>query len=544
MNAKGAVALGWLLASLVPVQAVERENGAASYESLVNLYGDFRKAVVPVVRQGVPDYSPPAMEAQARELASLRARLASIDDTGWPIAQRVDYMVVLAEMRGLEFNHRVLQPWRKDPGFYSTTNLGFGPKMHGAFSVPELPLDAPAAAKLAAKLVLVPDILAQATANLTDVRGDLAHLAIAQKRIERNVFDRLQRDTRTDWPELAAAATKARDATDAFIGWLVEIEPRVPAHAGVGKQEYDWYLRNVLLFPYTWDEIRVIGEREYQRSMVFLKLEQHRNRDIPMPEPIDTLEAFMSLQNEADEDLISFLRAEDVMTVPDFLKPPGEGPYILPEDRDPSRPGLFDPPIHPHFFFQASFRDPRPLRAHNVPGHYFDGQLRERDERPIRGQPRLFFVDGMRVEGWAFYLEEMTLQLGFLESRPKTREINYILQAKRAARVLPELKMHSNEWLYEDALRSLTTRTPMWMEPRDAIARFDIELYLRQPGYGVGYYLGKVELEKLFSDVAAKRGSGFDLKAFHDEFLGKGRIPISLIRWEMTGNDDEIARMR
>ncbi|NWN33740.1 hypothetical protein GY663_31675, partial [Klebsiella michiganensis] len=73
-------------------------------------------------------------------LQRFEARLAAIDDSAWPIPQRVDYMVVLAEMRGLEFQHRVMQPWKRDPAFYSTTNLGFGPKMHGAIAIPGLPI--------------------------------------------------------------------------------------------------------------------------------------------------------------------------------------------------------------------------------------------------------------------------------------------------------------------------------------------------------------------------------------------------------------------
>lgn len=540
LPASGDTASASPVADVVPATAP----APRGYDELVALYEEFRRLVVPSVVDGVPDYSPAAIERQARALAQLRTRLAAIDDRAWPIEHRADHLLVLAEMRGLEFNHRVLQPWRKDPAFYSTTNLGFGPKMHGAFAVPTLPLSADAAAKLGANLRNVPAILERARANLTDARGDLARLAIAQKAIERNVYERLAQDAKRHHPELVAPAERARDATAKFQAWLEEIAPRLPQHGGVGREHYDWYLRHVLLFPYTWEEIRTIGEREYQRSLVFLKLEEHRNRATPMPQPLATLDEFMRRQNDADADLLAFLERQNVMTVPEFLKPPGEGPYILPEERDPSRPGLFDPPVNPHFFFQASFRDPRPLRAHNVPGHYYDGLLRERDRRPIRGQPRLFFVDGIRVEGWAFYLEEMTQQVGFLEQRPKTREINYILQTKRAARVLPELMMHANEWLYEDALESLTTRTPTWMGPRDPIARFDIELYLRQPGYGVGYYLGKVELEKLFADVAAARGSKFDLKAFHDEFLAAGRVPISLIRWQMTGRDDEIAKMR
>lgn len=150
----------------------------------------------------------------------------------------------------------------------------------------------------------------------------------------------------------------------------------------------------------------------------------------------------------------------------------------------------------------------------------------------------------MRAEGWAFYLEELIQQAGFLDARPKAREINYILQTKRAARVLPELKLHDNSWTYDEALASLTSRPPYWMGPNDPIARFDLELYLRQPGYGIDYYIGKVQLEALLADRARQLGELFDLKQFHDQFIAVGVIPISLIRWEMTGLDDQVSRMR
>ena len=517
---------------------------AATHADLVGLFKEFRALIPPPVVKGVPDYSPAAMQEQHRKLQTLRGRLDAMDDSSWPIGERVDYMIVLAEMRGMDFNHRVLKPWERDPAFYSTTDLGFGPKLHGAISVPKLPLKQPDVAPLAAKLEAVAAILEQARKNLTDARGDLARLAIVQKRIERNVYDRLSQDAAKHHPGLVKPARNARDAADRFIAWLEETQSKLPPHGGIGKQEYDWYLRNVLLFPYTWDEMRIVSEREYQRTITFLKLEEHQNRGLAMPEPVTTRAEFDRARTEADTEMIAYLREQRIMTPPDYLVPPGEGPYILPAERDPSKPGLFDPPIKRHFFFEAEFRDPRPLRAHNVPGHFLDGQLRSRDARPIRGGRRMFFVDGNRAEGWALYLEEMLLQIGYLDERPKTREITYILQAKRAARVLPELMMQANEWTYDQALQSLTSRTPYWMEPDDAIARFDIELYLRQPGYGIGYYMGKVELEKLLSERAMQLGDKFDLQRFHDEFLGAGVIPISLIRWEMTGRDDEIRRMR
>ena len=535
----------FLLVVLALVQPLTARAAPDAYEALLALYAEFRELAVPAYRDGVPDYSPPAMAAQAERLVELRRRLDALDDSAWPTAQRVDYLLVLAEMRGMNFMHRVMRPWERDPAFYSSTNLGFGPKMHGAMAIPRLPLAAEARARLAEKLVAVPALYRQARRNLTDPRGDLARLGIVQKQIEGNVFRRLGDDLEPGDPELAALARRAAEAVADFEAWLRSIEADLPPHGGVGKAEYDWYLNKVMLFPYDWDSLLTLAEREYQRSMVFLKLEEHRNRAIPMIEPADSLAEFERRRAEADAELLAFLRDEDIMTVPDWLKPvAGEGPYLLPADRDPAKPGPFAAPIQRHFFRQTEDRDPRPLRAHNVPGHLFDSLLQARDERPIRGDRRLYFIDGIRSEGWAFYLEEMIQQLGMLDGRPKAREINYILQAKRAARVKPELMMHAQRWTYDEALHSLTSRTPYWMGPDDAIARFDLELYLRQPGYGIGYYMGKVELEKLFAEVAAERGRDFDLKDFHDELLAVGRIPLSLIRWEMTGRDDEVRVMR
>lgn len=523
----------------------QTETASADKAALLSLYAEFRDFVAPPMVKGVPDYSPEAMARHYAALRTFQERLTAIDDSRWAIADRVDYMIVQAEMRGLEFQHRVVQPWKHDPAFYSTTNLGFGPKMHGAIALPKLPLAKDKAAALKAQLDAVPAALEQARANLTDPRGDLARLGIAQKEVEVNVYGQFAAQAAKLQPELAAPARRAQAAAAAFKSWLESIEAMLPAYGGVGKDNYAWYLKNVLLLPYTPDEVGVIGEREYQRQIAFLKIEEHRNRDIPMPDIIHSRAEFDAKRKAEDNELLAFLRDGDWVTIPDYVEhDPNEGPYQFPFEKDPSKPGLFDPPLHLHFFFQTEFRDGRPLRAHNLPGHAFDALQAARDTRPIRGAKRLFFVNGLRNEGWAFYLEEMILQAGMFDDRPKTREIDYILGAKRAARIRPELKMQANEWTWQQANESLIARTPKWMEPGDAVAQFDIELYLRQPGYGIGYYMGKVELEKLLADVAMQEGDKFDIKSFHDRFRAAGSIPISLIRWEMTGNDDEIRALR
>ena len=73
------------------------------------------------------------------------------------------------------------------------------------------------------------------------------------------------------------------------------------------------------------------------------------------------------------------------------------------------------------------------------------------------------------------------------------------------------------------------------------VARVDAEIYLRRPpGYGLGYTIGMLQMQHLLAEQRRQQGDAFKLGAFHDEFLGKGWLPIALIRWEMTGLDDEI----
>jgi len=273
-----------------------------------------------------------------------------------------------------------------------------------------------------------------------------------------------------------------------------------------------------------------MGEREYARSLTFLKLEQQKSRGTAMLAPVTTEAEYRKQYMEADADLLDFLRRRDIMTVPaDFV---------------PEPPEPFNRPHGPRDFFeQSGDRDPRPLRAHNTAGHQLDRYMRERDSRPIRGARPLYFIDGIRSDGFAFYLEEMTTQAGWLDARPKAREIDYIMQVNRAARVAAELRLHSNELPIADAVKQLIAATPAFMVPDDPVAWYDLELYLRQPGYGVGYFLGKVQIEQLLADRARQQGSAFTLREFHDRFLASGMIPVSLIRWEMTGMDDQIKKL-
>jgi uncharacterized protein (DUF885 family) len=76
------------------------------------------------------------------------------------------------------------------------------------------------------------------------------------------------------------------------------------------------------------------------------------------------------------------------------------------------------------------------------------------------------------------------------------------------------------------------------------LVRSEQELYLRQPGYGQSYLIGKIEIEKLLAERRAQLKDKFRMKAFMDEFNAAGLIPASLLRWELTGKKaPELARM-
>ena len=70
--------------------------------------------------------------------------------------------------------------------------------------------------------------------------------------------------------------------------------------------------------------------------------------------------------------------------------------------------------------------------------------------------------------------------------------------------------------------------------------KFEQHLYLRQPFYGTSYVTGKIEIDNLIKDMSHAWGDGFTLKRFMDELSRKGVVPVSLVRWEMTGDGSEV----
>ncbi|MBT8404769.1 MAG: hypothetical protein KJP18_12990, partial [Gemmatimonadetes bacterium] len=133
------------------------------------------------------------------------------------------------------------------------------------------------------------------------------------------------------------------------------------------------------------------------------------------------------------------------------------------------------------------------------------------------------------------------------DESPRSREIVWILLAQRAARGLGSLYAHANEMTMAEAGAVHVAWTPRgWMNTEPELLQFEQQLYLRQPGYGTSYVTGKFLLEQLLASCAQQadeHGETFVLREFFAELNAAGNIPLSLIRWEMTGLDDEIREL-
>jgi len=513
----------------------------ARYDDLVALFTAWRAFQQPKLVGGVPDYSAAAMAAQRHELATYQRRLAALDTTGWPTSAQVDYHIVRAEMNGLDFDHRVLRPWANNPAFYVTVFADQsdqpareGPHALGAVELWSytFPLSATDAGRVRDGLRPIPELLAQARRNLVgngrdlwalsagDVRGQGAALTDVEARLGRSA------------PEaLIASIRRAKAATDSFATWLASKIPTKTGPSGIGVANYDWYLKNVQLVPYTWaDQVRIM-ERELARARSSLALAEVHNRGLPELVPVASEEEHTRRFAAAVDEYMAFLRDHDILSVKPWM-----GPALQ------ARVGRFAPGPR-EFFTEVDYRDPEVMRTHGY--HWFDlaRAANEPHASPIRRGPLLYNIFDTRTEGHATGWEEMMLHAGMFDARPRTRELIYILLAQRAARALGDLRMHSNELTLEQAAQFASANTPRgWLRLDAQTVRGEQHLYLQQPSYGTSYVIGKIEVERLLSDRAHELGNRFSMREFMDAFDAVGMIPVMLVRWEMMRRVDDPVR--
>lgn len=504
--------------------------GRGTYEDLLALWSDFlawRDA--PAARN---DFSDAAVAARRAKIADYLTRMDDMNVASWDRSRRADWLAARSKMDETNFLLNVSKPWERDPGFYVDQML--------EVTFTDLPAKGAALTKLQTELRAIPTLVAKAKAQLRNIPGDYADLALHNLSNADGVghghpyrkvppagvigwYDDLEGRARTAQPAILKDVRAARAAVLDMQAWLTAGRPQMTALAGVGKANFDWYLKNVKLLPYTADQLLVLGDRETKRLWSIHALEEHRNRKLPQLTLPKTEAEYQARRDETDKRIRAFLTGEEIITIPSDI---GElyvnVPWIV-------------RPNGPNFWEQVQYRNPSPDWLHaTIPGHAFDGQMAKRVTHPIRGK----ISDGVRAEGWGVYLEEGAQRLGLFEDTPRVRELIDIFGIFRAVRVAGDVKLQLNQAKVADVVKEWRAWTP-WLD--GDVARVDAEIYLRRPpGYGLGYTIGMIEMQKLLADVRHQQGDKFVLKDFHDHLMTTGRIPLSLIRYDMTGYEDEV----
>ncbi len=544
-------AIGFALALSADVHAQKRTGARAtgrsqvagiastsSYDDLLALFRYWREFQKPKVTDGVPDYTVAAMAAQKKELPSFQQRLAAINPNGWSIPQQVDYQILRAEMNGLDFDHRVLQPWVKNPAFYSMLFLSQsdqpareGPVISTAIEAwkYKYPLTRPDAVELASQIGTIPKVLAQAKVNLTGNARDLWIAGAVSMAEQSETLSTFAKRVAGADPQLDDAISRAKDATDQFHTWLVSRSNIKRGPSGIGVENYNWYLKNVQLVPYTWQDEVTLMWRELSRAHASLKLAEERNRNLPALVPVANAADHDNKFNAGVTEYMKYLQDNNVMTVRDYMDPALR-----------AKIGKFNPGER-EFFSEVDARDRMIMLTHDY--HWFDLARLEKEppSSPVRQVPLLYNIFDTRTEGFATGWEEMMLNHGMFDQHPHANELIYILVAERAARALGDLMMHSNQMTHEQAVEFASDWTPRgWLRVNGNTDWHEQHLYLQQPAYGTSYIIGKVMFDQVIAERARQLGDQFTLKRFMDEFNAVGMIPASLVRWELTGNKDPI----
>lgn len=544
--------------------------GHASQEllALAKEFRDFRSPVFRArtwrpnrVEKGVPDYAA-LSRAQLDGVRKFQQRLAAIDPKAWPVHDRVDYLLLRAEMDDVEFEHRVLREAFTNPAFYIEQALGTIARTVRFQVVPYTPERAEAVLQAFEQ---VNQILDQAQKNvaLPEANPELSRIGLRRLQEIRRDFAAGARLFEPHFPEsqrsrLAAVTEKAAGQLASYAGWVEASLPQMKARGGVGRENLEWFLKRVNLVPWSVDEMLFLGEIEKNRFLMSIEIEEKKNQGLKaltMPTTDEWIEWFRLtyLQTKywlKDMDVISFppYVGESYLEKGTWLEPFGEignrtGIMGFPKEAPKENTKRLFVVPEDHWFANTYWDrimrlDPITDYQHSDwPGHYFEGEVTKRNACPVRAG----HLDTGFSQGWAHYFEEFFLDMGYPYLRgPRTRELTYNFLLLRAVRVPLDLKLAMNELTIQEAMQYQIDRVPGMEEQ---VSREEVNMYARWPYQATSYIVGKKQIEQILAERIAKDKFSVDWRKFHDTMLAGGQIPLSLVRWEMTGNDDQIKKL-
>ncbi|MFI6299355.1 DUF885 family protein [Nonomuraea sp. NPDC050790] len=495
-----------------------------------------------------PDWSVSAVAARRDAWRAYDAELRALDLSGEPVAVRIDARLLGTALARVTWELDVLRSWQRNPCFYVDQALV------GVYNLllPPPPFTADRADTIVRLLGEVPSVLAQGRENLT------GHAAAPFAQSAITLLGDAGESLRTAMSALApllpggerlADRTEAAvRALDDFAAWLREGLPAFAGQAAVGAEGLAFFLHRVALLPYRAQDMRALGRQEWHRAVAMETTLRHRHRDVPAPALPADVAALVETAAADELGLRAFYTESGLLSQPATLRRYlfAEMPaYLAPltwlgvaheigvESRPDADAIRYVEPPRPDlpYFELAAARDPRVQLAHEGV-HAQQMALSWRHPNPVRRR----YYDSAANEGIAFYHEELMLQAGLFDQAPHSAVFVANAMRLRALRVEVDIALALGDLTLEQAADVLATSVPM----DSATAWEEAVFFAGNPGQGLSYQIGKLQVHDLLATAHRQQGATFDLGAFHDRLWLEGNVPIALQRWESLGLTDHI----
>lgn len=244
----------------------------------------------------------------------------------------------------------------------------------------------------------------------------------------------------------------------------------------------------------------------------------------------DLLRGYGELRNAVAQSLPKlfgrFPRADfEIRPIEAFREKSMPSSYVAPSI-DGTRPGVF-------YLNAAALKSrgsaivARSLYLHEaVPGHHFQMAL-QRENSDLQVFRKFGWYNAFG-EGWALYAERLGEELGVYQNR---RDRLGMLEDElfRAARLVVDVGIHERGWTRQQAIDYMTKTVGASGES----AVREVERYMAWPGQALSYKIGQLRILDIRSRAEQKLGSSFDIRAFHDELLKDGTMPLSILEAKM-----------
>ena len=162
-----------------------------------------------------------------------------------------------------------------------------------------------------------------------------------------------------------------------------------------------------------------------------------------------------------------------------------------------------------------------------VPGHHMQISIAQ----TLRDLPkfRLHGFYSAYAEGWALYAEELGKEIGFYQN-PVSDYGRLNSELFRAVRLVVDTGIHDKKWSRQQVIDYMHAN-----DLNDALAQTEADRYIAWPGQALAYKMGQLTIRKLRDEAKAQLGPKFDIKAFHDEVLNGGSMPLDLLQERVEG---------